>query len=123
MLEERYCLRHNYWQPCSECARISNSENLTQYKNIPVASLIVLTQIANNIFRRSLQHGLLRAEISEWIIVHDYSILSCKNQSAQAARKFIKGEISAGKFGELLGLEIGELHDFKKTINNYNIDF
>jgi len=32
-----------------------------------------------------------------------------------AARQFIRGELSVGKFGELLGLNSGELHDFKNA--------
>lgn len=37
------------------------------------------------------------------------------DQTAEYAKKFSHGEISAGKFGELLGLKPGELHDFKKA--------
>jgi len=45
------------------------------------------------------------------------------NQEAwpvEAARQFTRGEISAGKFGELLGLQPGELHDFKTAVHAFD---
>lgn len=39
---------------------------------------------------------------------------------AEAARRYSEGKISAGKFGELLGLEPGELHDFKTACGAFD---
>lgn len=42
-----------------------------------------------------------------------------KPTPADYARQFMNGEISAGKFGELLGLKVGELHVFKTAIGAF----